>query len=117
MRGAVCVAVLCIRETGDPHVILTSFPCGKKSRPLYCSSQGLRLLTCSVGRAAAQDYPKFLLFSHKEFEFLQTSIKLLGGFFLIISIIPPKKDLMREQMIQSPDRPANRTQIKVKLYG
>lgn len=34
MWGAVCVAVLCIRETGDAHVILKSFPCGQKSRPL-----------------------------------------------------------------------------------
>lgn len=34
MQGPVSGTVLCIRETGDPYVILNSFPCGKKSRPL-----------------------------------------------------------------------------------
>ena len=34
MQGPVSGAVLCIREIGDPYVILNSFPCGKKSRPL-----------------------------------------------------------------------------------
>ena len=34
MQGPVSGAVLCIREIGDPYVILNSFPRGKKSRPL-----------------------------------------------------------------------------------
>lgn len=34
MQGPVSGTVLCIREIGDPYVILNSFPCGKKSRPL-----------------------------------------------------------------------------------
>lgn len=34
MQGPVSGTVLCIREIGDPYVILKSFPCGKKSRPL-----------------------------------------------------------------------------------
>lgn len=34
MQGPVSATVLCIREIGDPYVILNSFPCGQKSRPL-----------------------------------------------------------------------------------
>lgn len=34
MQGPVSGTVLCIREIGDPYVILNSFPCGQKSRPL-----------------------------------------------------------------------------------
>lgn len=34
MHGPVSGTVLYIREIGDPYVILNSFPCGKKSRPL-----------------------------------------------------------------------------------
>ena len=34
MQGPVSGTVLCIREIGDPYVILNSFPCGKKSRHL-----------------------------------------------------------------------------------
>lgn len=34
MQGPVSATVLCIREIGDPYVILNSFACGKKSRPL-----------------------------------------------------------------------------------
>lgn len=34
MQGPVSGTVLCIREIGDPYVILNSFPCGQKSKPL-----------------------------------------------------------------------------------
>lgn len=34
MQGPVSGTVLYIREIGDAYVILKSFPCGKKSRPL-----------------------------------------------------------------------------------
>ena len=51
MQGPVSEAVLCIREIGDPYVILNSFACGKKSRPLSIMVQREResLSTCSFG--------------------------------------------------------------------
>ena len=47
MQGPVSGAVLCIRETGDPYVILNGFPCGPKIQTsLYYRSEGRRVSTC-----------------------------------------------------------------------
>lgn len=114
MQAAVCVAVLCIGETGDAHVILKSFPCGQKSRPLSIVAHKDAVsspvqrdeLSLRITQNLSATLTRNLNFAYKE--------KVVGS---LSYSSPSQKGLMREQRSQPPDRPAKRTEIQVKFVG
>lgn len=70
MHASLSATVLCIRETREAHGIFKSFPCGKKSRPLYYSSAGRHLLTWQPGKASLRITQTFRFLPGEEFLYL-----------------------------------------------
>lgn len=82
MQGPVSATVLCIREIGDPYVILNSFPCGKKSRPLsiivHMDAVSPPVQRDTLSRRIIQTFP---VLAGKEFGLNFSWKKVIGDFF------------------------------------
>lgn len=108
MQGPVSGTVLCIREIGDPYVILKSFPCGKKSRPLsiivHKDTVSPPVQQDRLSLRIIQTFPALAV---KEFLLnFPPERKLFVCFF-------PPQVLMREERSQSLHRPAKGSEKKV----
>lgn len=95
MQGPVSATVLCIREIGDPYVILNSFPCGKKSRPLsiivHKDAVSPPVQQDTLSRRIIQTFP---VLAGKEFG-LNFSWKKVLGDFSFFFFFPPSRVWMR----------------------
>lgn len=102
MQGPVSGTVLCIREIGAPYVILNSFPCGKKSRPLSIIVHKDTISPpVQQDRLSLRIIQSFSVLAEKEFVLNWLSVflwKRVGGFFAQV--------WMRAERSQSPIRPA-----------
>lgn len=106
MQGPVSATVLCIREIGDPYVILNSFPCGKKSRPLsiivHMDAVSPPVQRDTLSRRIIQTFP---VLAGKEFGLNFSWKKVIGDFFFFPPLTSlderrgasPRAELLKEQ--------------------
>ena len=106
MQGPVSATVLCIREIGDPYVILNSFPCGKKSRPLsiivHKDAVSPPVQQDTLSRRIIQTFP---VLAGKEFGLNFSWKKVFVDFFFF-----PPHEFGWEERSQPPSRAAEGTE-------